>query len=755
MAKRKRKERRQRQKDNAIKRGDFGAIRALAQRNAEAGTKTLLTALQSHKADPADPEVLALAESLADPLRQKECHEMLLSLVACFPEPSTHLRLARALSAIHLGQDDHAAQDVAADPDVARFVRPLLTALQGKPTPRTPAKSPPSVRSIHALARAATAARGGSTTKARTALRSIDANWSRHFGVQEFQRILDMKSRRLHWVKAIGLTRITLSLPLVSTSVALRRAIALLLAPRFPAAVLGRMDQFCLPPEDVAAVSVQASSADAELDSEQARVSHLIVSVGAEAFDPEHRPVAHLFEAFAFLRSDPLRARVAFDKAVSAGADMAEALRGRAKAHECTGRSEDAVKSYVRLAKLLERDPGGVPVALASARLATSIAISTGGLRLAREALTLVQNLAGLAPWLDTAAQVDLLALEFGVWIHHDRQRAKAALAKADSIDAKHPAVWQARIDLARLEERGDDADAILFEAAKLHISDELVAEARKVRAARGQAWSPEAGASAGELAAELHARVLRADAPSIDDLLACRDQLPHGARVAFDMARFASLSLEGLNAESETALINAYYGPDVDPATRDAWLVLASESLYPENVIPMLVERARHNPADPILARCYRRIALQESKTANRLRGQLAPFLSHSELQCLASLRFGEEEVRQYLRPFDSALRPHYSLIAAVLDGDPPVAGLEQDDDDIEDLEMEETLDRILKTMGAPPGILERATPAQRAEAVAITMEIVTTTSPHKLLELAQRLRDVLEGSAPIDYRF
>ena len=154
MAKKKRKERRRKQQANAVNRGDFSAIRAIAERNPEAGANALASALEGNKVDSAAPETIQLAESLVDRLREKARLDLAVRLVGCFPAPTPVLRLSRALCAIALGDDSSAQADAVADARVGRIVAPLLAALQGKKIPRTPPKSPPAVRSVYALSRA-------------------------------------------------------------------------------------------------------------------------------------------------------------------------------------------------------------------------------------------------------------------------------------------------------------------------------------------------------------------------------------------------------------------------------------------------------------------------------------------------------------------------------------------------------------------------------------------------------------------------
>jgi len=753
VAKRKRKERRQKQQAKAIQQGDLGALRAIVERNPEAGASALVTALQS-AADPNESSFLQLAEQVIDSLRDKGRHDQVLRLVALFPSPSTPLRLARALSALAIGDDATASADASADARVHAFVAPLLAALHGTKIPRTPPKAPPSVRSILALSRAVAATTTGSSTPARTALRAVDAKWAPRLGKRELGLVLDLQAKRLPWYNVAPVVRTLLKSSLVRAHAPSRRAIAMELAPRFPELLLDMLlPELNLSPEDRAAVSLRASLADTALDSEQARVSRLIASAGAAAFPPEHRPVAHLFAGFATVRAEPKQAKACFDAAIAAGADLGEALRGRVLADTVLQNDREAAKTCLRLAKLLEREPDGAPLALLAAKTAATAAAFAQDLHAAREALTLARAIGERTGLLDAKRQAEFLIIESkGSHIN----KAGAFLEQAMALDPRNVEVWQARVDLARARGRAKEAEDLILQAGELQIDEGFVALARQVRAKRGERWEPEPGkATAGELAAELYHRIENnPDLDPNDDLLRCRAELSPTARVAFDMAYWATLSSFDHDDAAEGLLRAAWADPDLDDHARNAWVLLAADYGAPESVIPLLVERATKDPNDRILLLACGLMGIQDKSQVNHLIAQLAPFLSRSRLNEIRGAvyrslhdRSAEDTLLQLLKPFFSVLQPHYSL-KAVLDGEVPVPRVYGDEDEDED----SLLRDVLGTLGAPSDLLENASLEQLVEARKIVEAIATAQSKNKVGRLVERLRDVLED--PTNHR-
>ena len=749
VAKRKRKERRQKQQAKAVQRGDLGALRAIVERNPEAGANALITAFETGAVDPADAGVLQLAELVIDAVRDKGRHDQVIRLAGTLPSPSTALRLARALSSIAIGDDVTAAADADADPRVRSFVAPILAALSGAKIPRTPPKAPPAVRSVFAISRAVAAATSGSTTQARTALRTVDATWAPRLASRELGYVLELHGKRLAWYNAASLVRTLLKSSVVHSHGPTRRAIAMELASRFPELLLDTLlSELDLAPDDVAAVSVRASLADTSLDSEQARVSRIIASCGAAAFPPEHRPVAHLFVGFATTLAQPKQAKTCFDAAIAAGADLAEALRGRALADTVLHNDREAAKTYLRLAKLLARETDGAPLALLAAKFAATAAAFVQDLPSARESLALAKRLGESTGLLDARGQAELLVIESQCC---DLQKAGPFLEQAMAIDPKSPEVWQARVDFARARGRTEEAEDLILQAGELKIDEEFVALARQLRSKRGERWEPEPGkATAGELAAELYQRLDRDLADdTTDDLLRCRAELSPTARTAFDMARWATLARFELDEAAGELLRSAWADPDLDEHARNAWVLLAADYGAPEDAIPLLVERARKDPNDRILPLACGLMAIQDKAHASHLLAKLAPFLSRSRLNQVRAVvgrsysdRSAEETLLQLLKPFASLLQPHYS-IRALLDGDEPVR---QVSDDVEEDE-ESLLREVLGTLGAPMQLIDDATPQQLAEAEKIVQAIVTASSKGKVAKLVERLRNVLEG--------
>jgi hypothetical protein len=200
---------------------------------------------------------------------------------------------------------------------------------------------------------------------------------------------------------------------------------------------------------------------------------------------------------------------------------------------------------------------------------------------------------------------------------------------------------------------------------------------------ATDRTWVPTPGeASAGELAAELLQRLANdPDLPGgIDDLLRCRERLSLTAQVAFDMARWGSSELMGIQADNLLSV--ARRRPELDQPMRDAWLLLASHHGMPDTVGPLVIERAKANPEDPLIDVACRLMARLYPEPVQSLLEQLATVLPDERLleirRALPLPGVGSDsEARDIaldaLEPFEAALAPHFSLYA-LLKGELPI---------------------------------------------------------------------------------
>ncbi len=175
--------------------------------------------------------------------------------------------MEEALAAFALGRDEVAAAVAAADAKVAAAIGPLLQAVRGEVAPASTAA--PSLRALHASARAVAHVVRGEPDKARGILHHIPRAERRAVLADEIE----------------GATE-----------------------PIPPARILrARM--------------LAAGSPGA--------VAEIIREVGPDAFDAPDRASAALYHGFSLLRTEPAAASRSFDRAVQLGADLIEALRGK------------------------------------------------------------------------------------------------------------------------------------------------------------------------------------------------------------------------------------------------------------------------------------------------------------------------------------------------------------------------------------------------------------------------------------------
>ena len=218
---------------------------------------------------------------------------------------------------------------------------------------------------------------------------------------------------------------------------------------------------------------------------------------------------------------------------------------------------------------------------------------------------------------------------------------------------------------------------------ANVEVIDPELLDLARVLAPGGETWVPTPGeASAGELAAELLQRLTNdPDLPGgIDDLLRCRERLSLTAQVAFDMARWGSSELCGI--QSDNLLWVSSRRLELDQPMRDAWLLLASHYGTPDTVGPLVIERAKANPEDPLIDVACRLMARLYPEPLQSLLEQLATVLPDKRLLeirralPLPGVESDSKEndmVLNALEPFESALAPHFSLYA-LLKFEPPI---------------------------------------------------------------------------------
>ncbi len=165
-------------------------------------------------------------------------------------------------------------------------------------------------------------------------------------------------------------------------------------------------------------------------------------------------PVALLYAAYGQLDDDPHAATRTFERALAAGADLPEGLRGLMLAHEDLDESEQAGKQALRLARHFQGTPGGRELALGAAVSAGKAFAARSDAR-AREAVTLaraIRDTAGLVSRaLDTS--LELIELQAGASKApaETTRRVEALLVE----EPKLVELWHLRANLAAVLGQG------------------------------------------------------------------------------------------------------------------------------------------------------------------------------------------------------------------------------------------------------------------------------------------------------------
>jgi hypothetical protein len=488
VGKRSRRERRIHQQERAVATGDIAALGALVDKNATTAVPALVRALEALPTDPSKAaELDALALRLAKQLRQAGDPAHAITVAAAGRRRSAAWGMEEALAAFALGRDEIAAEVAAADASVAAAIGPLLQAVRGEVAAASPAA--PSLRALHAAARAAAHLVRGEPDKARAVVRRV---------------------------------------PQADRKAVLAEEIAGASEPVPPARLLrARM--------------LAAGSPGA--------VAEIVREVGPDAFDAGDRASAALYHGFSLLRSKPGLAARSFDRAVQLGADLIETLRGKMivadgaamSVHELDIGADQVMRAAAtaaeRLAHALERVPLGGPLAAAAGALGAQRWIDAGNASHALAAITRARPLAG-GRLLDELALMEADAIGF--------RNLGEAERLLDALLARSPgyvAAWKLKSDLALAQHDAARAEAIILEAAAVTKDPGLLEAARDIEGAYGK-LVPFAGlipgaASAGDLAKEL-ARATTAKLDAYPLAAAHREALGPAARLAFDAAAIA-----------------------------------------------------------------------------------------------------------------------------------------------------------------------------------------------------------------------
>ena len=156
--------------------GDVAALARLVEQSPRGAVGAVARALATPPEDPGQAaELDALALRLCRGLRRAGEPASALVVAAAAGRRSMAMRLEEALAAFASGDDGRAAEVSAADKAVGAVVGPLLGAVRGEVGGPSPSGAAPSLRALHAAARAAAHAVRGEADKARAVVGRIPA----------------------------------------------------------------------------------------------------------------------------------------------------------------------------------------------------------------------------------------------------------------------------------------------------------------------------------------------------------------------------------------------------------------------------------------------------------------------------------------------------------------------------------------------------------------------------------------------------
>lgn len=625
LGKRSRRERRIHQQERAVATGDIAALRALVEKNAVTAVPALVSALGALPADPAKAaEIDALALRVAKQLRQDGDSAHAITVAAAGQRRTSAWSMEEALAAFALGRDEVAAEVAAADAKVAAAIGPLLQAVRGEVAPASAAA--PSLRALHASARAVAHVVRGEPDKARAVLLRIP--------------------------------------------VADRRGVL--------ADEIGGATEPISPTRILRARMLAAGSPGA--------VAEIIRELGPDAFDAPDRASAALYHGFSLLRTEPAAASRSFDRAVQLGADLIEALRGKMMATlgpamsvpEVDFDGERAVREAAsaadRLAHALERVPLGGPLAAAAGAMGAQLWIDVGDGRHALAAITRARPLAG-GKLLDELALMEADAAGFRSMPEAERL--------IDALLARSPgyvAAWKLKRDLVLAQRDTARAEAVIIEAAAATKDPELVEAAREIEGLRGKLVPFEGlvpgAVSVGALVKEL-ARATNPESDAYPLAAAHRQALGPTDRLAFDGAAIAvasSLGAEDLGARRLTEIALAWRH-----APRDLSRLIGVALFVDLGSAVPVVALALNEDAKALRAIVDALAVAGESKLVGRVLPSLAPSLSRGEISFFKSVAAGRQQARlagvpdpeEAVRAIDLALTPELSIDDILSDAD------------------------------------------------------------------------------------
>jgi tetratricopeptide (TPR) repeat protein len=536
--------------------GDLASLARLAEQSPRSAVTGLVRALASPPADPARvAELDAFALRTCKETRRNGDPALALTLAATGARRTPAFRMEEALSAFALGRDDVVQEIASADAAVAAALGPLVRAVCGEVSPGS-APAAPGLRPLHAAARAVAHVVRGEPVEARAVVRRIPLAARGPVLADSILLAADLLDPSVS-LRALLDLHMSRSIPDAADDV--RRA--MMAEAALPAEIPERIHPALAQDPAMRRRLLSARMAGA---SSPGTVAEIVRQVGADAFDAKERGAAELYLGFSQIRTDPGEASRSFDRAVALGADLLEALRGKALAEQqaALGRRpgeqdthraiRDAASAADRLARALERTPRAGPLAAAAGKLAAMRWEDAGDTAAALASVARSRPLAGGK----VADALDLI--EATLVAHRSPEEAEERL---DALLVRSPGnvdAWHLKVELAAARGSSERADATLQEAARVTRDPELVARARGVLQKRGQ-LAPFEGlvpgtVSAGALAKEL-ARTTTEETDPLPLAAALRKALAPAARLAFDAAAIAIAAVRGTPEMAEDRL--------------------------------------------------------------------------------------------------------------------------------------------------------------------------------------------------------
>jgi tetratricopeptide (TPR) repeat protein len=461
-------------------------------------------------------------------------------------EPTTQrLALELALLAFAEGDDARAASIAERHPIVESTVGALVAASRGEPIAKARRGGTALARALNATARAVAACRQGDVKKARAQLNQVPVPAQAALLTNELRAALTLEHEGRGRSVSLGL----LHSPVVRGDAELESLAARLAAKRAPHALVRQRSELSLPPAALADGIAVAFSAIAGTNPSAEQLAPYIGEIPESAFAPSERGNALLHRAFALAPENPDGADRLFERAIEAGADVLECLRG--KLLLCAARrgtEHRANNAGARLWDALANDRFGAPLAFVLAGKVADVLASVqpnGAATWAARALAHADERGFSGP---SVRSLRILGALLPGVLPNPEEELNALIA----VKRTDPEAWKAKVMLLREHGQYERAEETVFDAAEATNDADLIATAAELRRKRrGRAPLVPGQSSAGELAAQIQAHEGRMN----DAMEAVRASLDASARTAVDAVRLLVLMENGSDACAQALL--------------------------------------------------------------------------------------------------------------------------------------------------------------------------------------------------------